>query len=142
MRFSRIYRWIAFLVIVALLVSGVAWIAADQLKLGPDGEYWQRWTATLLMVHGSAAMVALLVLGALIEAHMRRAWRARRNRATGVVMLLINACLIVSACALYYNGIEALRPWISNAHIGFGLAMPVLILVHVWIGRRSGAGQG
>ena len=126
---------------LALLGSGLAWIVADQLKAtggaGADSEFWQRIVATSLTVHGSSAMAALVLLGALGEAHMRRGWRARRNRATGLIMLFVNGSLIVSACALYYSGSEFLRPWISNTHIVFGLALPVLIIVHIWIGRRA-----
>ena len=119
----------------------MAWITADQFKAtggaGADSEFWQRVVATSLTVHGGSAMAALLLLGALGEAHMRRGWRARRNRATGVIMLIVNGSLIVSACALYYNGSETLRPWISLAHIAVGLALPLLIIVHIWIGRRA-----
>lgn len=137
MRFNLTYRWLAGLVVTALLVSGIGWIAADQWKVGPDGEFWQRCIATSLMIHGGAAMVALLLLGALIESHMRRAWRVRRNRFTGTVMTLVNGFLVVSAFALYYNGSETLRPWISNAHIIGGLALPLLVILHILVGRRS-----
>lgn len=137
MRFSQMYRWLAGLVIAVLLASGIGWIVADQWKSGLDGEFWQRWIASSLMVHGAAAMAALLLLGALGESHMRRAWRARRNRFTGIIMLLINGFLVVSACALYYNGSETLRPWLSNAHIFGGFALPLFIIVHILVGRRS-----
>ena len=128
---------------LALLGSGIAWVVADQLKAtggaGGDSEFWQRVVANALTVHGGSAMAALLLLGALGEAHMRRGWRARRNRATGVIMLIVNGLLITSAFALYYMGSEVLRPWISLVHIAVGLALPVLVLVHIWVGRRARA---
>ena len=137
------YRWVSYLIILALLGSGLAWVVADQLKAtggaGADSEFWQRVVANALTVHGGSAMAALLLLGALGEAHMRRGWRARRNRATGVIMLLVNGLLIVSAFALYYMGSEVLRPWISLVHIAVGLVLPLLIIVHIWIGRRARA---
>ena len=137
MRLSSGYKFASYLIAIALLGSGIAWMIADQLKVGPGQEFWQPVVATSLMVHGGAAMAALLLLGALGEVHMRRAWRARRNRATGVIMLVVNASLIGSAFALYYSGSEMLRPWISNLHIAFGIALPLLILAHIAIGRRS-----
>ena len=137
MRFSPSYTLASYLIAFALLGSGVAWIVADQLKVGADTEFWQRVVATSLMVHGGAAMAALLLLGALGEVHMRRAWRARRNRATGVIMVVVNGSLIASAFALYYSGSETLRPWISNLHIAFGIALPLFILAHIAIGRHS-----
>jgi hypothetical protein len=30
-----------------------------------------------------------------------------------------------------------LRPWMSGVHTGVGLALPVLIMVHIVLGRRS-----
>ncbi len=137
MRFSRMYRWLAILIGLVLLASGIVWTVADRWKAGPDGEFWQRWIATALMVHGGAAMAALLLLGALGEIHIRRAWRANRNRATGILMVLVNGLLVVSALALYYSGSETLRPWISAIHITGGLALPLLIALHIVVGRRS-----
>lgn len=141
MRLSRFYRRLVYWTLTLLVLSGAAWIVADQLKAGDDAEFWQRTVATALMVHGGAAMIMLLLLGILIESHMRRAWRARRNRATGVVMIAFNTLLVVSAFLLYYAGSETLRPWISNGHIVLGLAMPVLVLLHVIVGRRARRGN-
>jgi len=52
-------------------------------------------------------------------------------------MVTFNTVLIVTAFGLYYSGSETLRPWASDVHIGFGLALPVLFLIHVMLGRRS-----
>jgi hypothetical protein len=68
---------------------------------------------------------------------MRRGWRSKRNRLSGTVMATLNVVLIVTAFGLYYLGSDAVRPWTSDVHIAFGLALPVLLLVHVALGRRS-----
>ena len=39
------------------------------------------------MLHGGTAMLILMLLGALVPVHIERAWRARKNRATGIVMV-------------------------------------------------------
>jgi hypothetical protein len=122
---------------VLLFVSGAAWLVADQLKDGSNGELWQTVGANLLMIHGGAAMATLLLLGALFPLHMQRGWRAHRNRTTGSTMITFNAILIVTAFGLYYLGSETLRPWISDVHIAAGLAFPLLLLIHVVLGRRS-----
>jgi hypothetical protein len=54
-------------------------------------------------------------------------------------MATIMATLVVSAFGLYYVGSDVVRPWISDIHIAAGLALPVMILVHIWRGRRSRA---
>jgi predicted small integral membrane protein len=123
-----------------LFVTGAAWLLADRMKdasLLDASETWQTATAYLLMLHGDATMVTLMLLGALVPLHMRRAWRSGRNRITGTVMVSCNVVLITTSFGLYYAGSELLRPWMSNVHIGVGLCLPVLFLVHVFVGRRS-----
>ena len=131
------FRFAIYIAFAVLFASGAAWLVADQLKETSNGEIWQQSAAYLLMVHGGAAMVTLMLLGALFPLHIGRAWRARKNRASGIVMLAFNAVLIASAFGLYYLASEILRPWASDLHIGFGLAMPLLFLAHVTAGRRK-----
>ena len=120
-----------------LLVTGVAWLVADRIKTSPAPVIWQQSAATLLMVHGGAAMLALLLLGALAQVHVQRAWRSRRNRISGVAMVVINSILVLTAFGLYYSGSDVVRSWISDLHTGCGLFLPLLVAVHVLIGRRS-----
>jgi hypothetical protein len=91
----------------------------------------------MLMLHGAAAMATLMLLGAIVPLHVRRAWRSGRNRLTGPLMVAANAALIVTAFGLYYAGSDTLRPWISDLHITVGVALPPALLVHVWLGRRT-----
>ena len=119
-----------------LFASGAAWLVADQLKETSNGEIWQQAAAYLLMVHGGAAMPTLMLLGALFPVHIGRAWRAKKNRVTGIVMLAFNAVLIATAFGLYYLASDILRPWASDLHIAFGLAMPLLFLAHAKTGRK------
>jgi hypothetical protein len=132
-----LFRRALYAVLIVLFVSGGGWLLADAMKDGASGEGWQAAAANLLMVHGGAAMATLLLLGALFPLHIGRGWQARRNRITGATMVAFNAALIVTAFGLYYLGSETLRPWASDLHIGAGLALPVLLIVHVVAGRRS-----
>jgi 4-amino-4-deoxy-L-arabinose transferase-like glycosyltransferase len=52
-------------------------------------------------------------------------------------MVICNAVLILTAFGLYYLGAETLRPWASDVHIVAGFALPVLIALHIWLGRRQ-----
>jgi len=136
-RLDPLFRCAIYVAVGALFASGVAWLVADPLKDGPNGEVWQAVTAELLMVHGGLAMVILLLLGALFPVHVRGGWRKRTNRITGTTMVTLNAVLIVTAFGLYYAGSDVLRPWMSDVHLGFGLALPVLLLAHIVVGRRN-----
>jgi hypothetical protein len=113
-------------------------ITRERRKAAVDaGETWQAIAANLLVVHGGAAMITLVFLGALVPLHIRLSWHRRRNRVTGTAMTSFNAVLVVTAFGLYYKGSEVLRPWLSIIHTGFGLGLPALLLVHVFVGRRS-----
>ena len=135
MRLKPAFRFALYGAFAILFVSGGVWLVADRLKESSD--LWQETAADLLMVHGGAAMATLLLLGALVPLHVQRGWRAARNRIAGAAMVTFNAVLIVTAFGLYYMGAETLRPWMSDVHIAIGLALPVLLLIHVVLGRRS-----
>jgi heme A synthase len=130
------FRYGLYASFAVLFVTGAIWLIADSQKQSADGEFWQAMSAALLMVHGGAAMVTLVLLGALIPLHIRRAWLSRKNRVTGTVMATANVLLVATAFGLYYAGSDVLRTWTSDLHIVVGLAFPVLIFLHIWTGRR------
>jgi hypothetical protein len=136
-RLDAPFRFAVYAAFAVLFASGAAWLVADRMKESAQGEIWQESAATLLMVHGGTAMLTLMLLGALVPVHMGRAWRARKNRATGILMAGCNAVLIVTAFGLYYLASEEFRPWASDIHIAFGLVLPLSILVHVQAGRKQ-----
>jgi hypothetical protein len=82
-------------------------------------------------------MATLLLIGMLLGTHARFAWRARRNRLNGSVLLTALGILILTGYFLYYAGNESLRAWSSWIHIGVGLFLPFAVLLHVLVGRRS-----
>lgn len=137
MRLSPVLRWAVYGAFATLLATGIVWLAADGLKDTADGELWQALAASMLMLHGGAAMVTLLLLGALMPLHVQRGWRARRNRIAGAAMVAFNGILIATAFGLYYFGAETLRPWTNDLHIAAGFALPVLLAAHVVLGRRT-----
>jgi len=137
LRLSVRFRWAFYAAFSALFVTGVVWIITNEQRDSPNGEFWQAVSANLLMIHGGAAMITLVVVGALIPTHIVRAWASRRNRLTGPVMVTLNILLIATAFGLYYAGSDALRGWISDTHIAVGLIFPVLLFIHVLTGRRT-----
>ena len=137
LRLDDRFRWGLYGVFSVLFVTGVIWLLADALKESPSGDFWQGISASLLMIHGGAAMVTLVLLGALIPVHVLRGWRSRRNRLAGAAMVIANVLFVATAFGLYYAGSDTWRPWISDVHIAAGVLFPVLIVIHVWTGRRS-----
>jgi hypothetical protein len=137
LRLDPRFRFALYGAFALLVLTGAVWLVADQFKDSPEGELWQRVSASMLMVHGGTAMVTLLLLGALFPLHIRLGWRSGRNRITGPAMVAFNAVLIVTAFGLYYLGSDTVRPWVSDVHTGIGFALPALVVVHVLLGRRS-----
>ena len=137
MRLKPSFRFAIYAAFAVLLLTGVGWLLADWQKDISGDEFWQQSVAYLLMVHGGTAMVTLLLLGALIPVHIMRAWRSRKNRISGSVMVTFNAALIATAFGLYYLGSETLRPWMSWIHIAAGFSLSLWLPVHIFLGRRA-----
>ncbi|MGY3450439.1 hypothetical protein [Bradyrhizobium sp. USDA 4353] len=118
MRLKGAFRFALYAIFGLLFVSGALWIYADQMKTRSemDSEFWQQAAAFLLSTHGGAAMVTLLLLGALGPMHVQRAWRARKNRATGVLSLALYGLLIATAFGLYYVGSDLGSPAALDQH--------------------------
>jgi len=90
-----------------------------------------------MKIHGAAAMAILILVGMLLTGHVRFAWRARRNRGNGSLFLGAFAILTVTGYGLYYAGGEGLRAWTSWIHLAVGLALPLLLILHIWLGKRT-----
>ena len=137
MRLNPSFRFAIYAAFAVLFLSGAGWLAADWQKNISSDEIWQQIAVYLLMVHGGAAMVILLLLGALIPVHVLRAWRAAKNRVSGSVMATFNAVLIVTSFGLYYLGSETVRPWMSWIHIAAGISLSLFLPLHIFWGRRG-----
>jgi cation transport ATPase len=132
---KRLQRYFLYAVLALLFFSGVAWAYWNYLWSPSDFEISAKIWA--MKIHGAAAMVVLVLVGMLLSAHVRFAWRARRNRANGSVFLSAVAVLTITGYGLYYAGGERLRAWTSWIHLGVGLALPILLLIHILLGRRT-----
>lgn len=91
-----------------------------------------------MKIHGAAAMAILVLIGMLLTAHVRVAWRARRNRGNGSLLLSALAVLTITGYGLYYAGGESLRAWTGWIHLAVGLALPLILVLHVLLGKKQG----
>ena len=129
LRLSPLTEFLVYLVFGLLLVTGVVWMWAQS---SPDEE--SHLSSLMLKLHGAAAMVALILLGALIN-HMRKGWKARKNRSSGLTLVLVILFLVITGYGLYYAGDEQLRSLISQWHAWIGLGLFLLLPAHALIGR-------
>jgi hypothetical protein len=123
-------------VLALIFLSGVVWAYWNYLVASP-GDFEMSAKAWAMKIHGAAAMAVLVLIGMLLNAHVRFAWRARRNRANGSVFLSAFAILIITGYGLYYAGDEKLRAWTSWIHLAIGLVLPILLLIHIFLGRKT-----
>ena len=130
-RLNRPFKALVYLSFALLLLTGAWWMVA-QGRLADEG--WETLPRLLMKIHGAAAMLALLILGAL-TAHIRRGWKANANRLSGALLVAVNVFLIVTGYGLYYAGGEALREWLSRWHAWIGLVSGVLLPAHIVAGR-------
>jgi magnesium-transporting ATPase (P-type) len=137
-RLKRLQRYFLYAVLALLFLSGAAWAYWDYFQLPGDFEASAKTWA--MKIHGAAAMAILVMIGMLLSGHVRFAWRARRNRANGSVFLSAFAVLTITGYGLYYAGGESLRAWTSWIHLGLGLALPILLVMHILLGKRTRPG--
>lgn len=141
MRF-RLERWHRFSLygISGLLVaSGILWLVAHYFLRGAGefGETVNPLEPWSMKLHGAAAMATLFFVGSLLNNHIRRAHHARRNRYSGWSMATLLAWLTLSGYALYYLASEASRSLWSAGHWIPGLLLPLLLALHIFLGRRA-----
>jgi cation transport ATPase len=134
-RLKRGQKYFLYAVLALLFLSGLAWGYWNYL--GSPGDFEASAKTWAMKIHGAAAMVILVLIGMLLSVHVRFAWRAHRNRANGSVFLSAFAILTITGYGLYYAGGERLRAWTSWIHLGVGLALPILLLIHIFLGRRT-----
>jgi len=137
-RLKRPHRYVLYLVLALLFFSGLAWAWFNYL-LPSDGDFSasKSWA---LKIHGGAAMAILVLVGTLLNGHVKFAWRARRNRGNGILFLSIFGILTITGYGLYYAGGERLRAWTSWIHLAIGLVLPAFLIAHIWLGRKTRPG--
>ena len=135
-RLKRFQRYFLYAVLTLIFLSGVAWAYWNYLAASPGG-FEMSGKAWAMKIHGAAAMAVLVLIGMILNEHVRLAWRARRNRANGSILLTAFGILTFTGYGLYYAGGEKLRVWTSWVHLVIGLVLPILLLIHIVLGRRT-----
>lgn len=125
------------LVFAICAISGVLFFLRHELHLEIPGVE----THSYLVMHGVSAAFALLAIGAILPGHLRVAWIARRNRISGIAMLLVMALLMLSGLMLYY-GSEEIRDATVLTHWIVGGAVIAAFPLHLVLGRRDIANDG
>lgn len=131
-------RWF-YTVSMTLFLSGAVWVLFGWLAERNETrvDFFRMLKPWMLKLHGAAAMAFLVAIGILIPTHLKRAWRARRNRINGTFIVTLLALLILTGYGLYYFGDDHWRSAASWIHLILGFAAPILLAWHIWHGRRD-----
>ncbi|MFZ6758311.1 DUF4405 domain-containing protein [Undibacterium sp. Ji50W] len=132
------HRYALYALVTVLFVSGIAWLLARYFlrSAGEFGENIHPLEHWAMQAHGAFIIPLSFLAGGLLFQHMRRAHRAQRNRNSGWSMIATLVWLALTGYALYYFASEALRPYWSAAHWIIGLSLPLLLCLHIRLGRR------
>lgn len=119
-------------------LTGSCWFILHQWfqiegEFGPEKHPLEPW---LIQAHGASAFITLIGFGYLLSTHIHVAWRTKRNRVLGILLVANLVLLILSGWLLYYVGVETLRECISMAHLALGLALPITLFSHIRTAAR------
>jgi hypothetical protein len=131
--FERWQSYCVYFVTLALVASGLIWLALDNFRGESLPQPMQAWA---LRLHGTAAAIAGFIYGMLIAMHVRVGWVLRRNRALGVTLCTLIVLLVLTGLSLYYLPGERSHAIASILHWVLGISMPIALVIHVVRGRR------
>lgn len=133
-----VHRFFLYGCVLLIFISGLIWHQVDEKALTQELSAAASTSKQVaIRFHGFSAVAFVLLLGMVLDGHVRRAWHARRNRVNGVSFLIVVSLLVLSGYSLYYVGDEQWRHFFSVGHVWIGMAFPFLLIVHVFLGRRS-----
>lgn len=130
-----VFLWVLALALGLSFITGIfLWYAQIQREQFLEPPTWQHLCRT---THGLLNPLLCAVFGYLWWGHIRGGWRMRANLATGALLAVDLAVLIISGQGLYYANARAFWFW---SHLGFGLLLPLALVVHWLFARRWVAG--
>jgi hypothetical protein len=138
-RLAASLRYFLYAMTAMVFASGALWLAPRYLPASsplPEG-----LSTASMRVHGGAAMVLLVLIGWTASLHAPGAWRERKNLVSGILLSAALVLLTATGYCLYYLGEESARAASSLGHWMLGLALPVALVCHVWLGRRTRSQQ-
>ncbi|MDF9787539.1 uncharacterized membrane protein YuzA (DUF378 family) [Polynucleobacter sphagniphilus] len=126
--------WQKVLILTSMLscsLSGIAYLLSDLFDLQKKifGGH------TMLSLHGSTAVFAIMGLGSVLTFHIKAGWRAKQKRLSGITQLLALLILMITGLLLYY-GPEAFREKAIQTHWSVGMLFFSLFCLHA-LRRRA-----
>ena len=138
-RFAKPHKRVLYGVFALLWLSGALWLGFHYFlrvpgEFGAAAHPLEIWW---LRLHGLMGFAMLVVIGSVLPIHTRRAWHLHKNRSTGFLMQSILLWLSLTGYALYYFAADASAVWLPLLHWVVGLALPLMLVLHIRRGRAA-----
>ena len=138
-KIAKKYRYIFYFNLAVSALSGATfWLLREfamvEGDFGPESHFLQYPT---LQLHGFAAFVMLMALGAIFTSHIPKTWYKGQAKKSGLTMLCFIVFSLLSAYSLYYLVTEDWHVLLGNAHAIVGICLPALLYFHIRTGRKS-----
>jgi hypothetical protein len=127
-RLGRMPVWQRQFVLTSMLscsLTGIAYLLGHELHV----ERAILGKHSVLMWHGTTAMVATIALGSVLPFHLKAGLKSRKKLWSGLSQLAFLAALLISGALLYY-GPEEIRDQTITTHWMIGLAFFAIFLLH------------
>ncbi len=115
-----------------LMITGCYWLLLNHFfqKTGEFGLQTNPLEHPMLVLHGIAGAMGLVLFGTVLGLHLVLGWRSGRQRVTGLLLLGLWASLALTALGLYYLSDDSWRSLASVSHWVLGLLMSVIFIWH------------
>lgn len=139
LKITKTYRYFFYSTMLVSLVTGCGFWLLRQYgftegDFGPESHFMQY---PLLQLHGLAAFIMLMSLGAIFGSHIPKTWSSKRSRTSGISILSSVTLSILSAYSLYYLVGEDWHEILGNGHAIIGIASPILLYIHIHFARKG-----
>lgn len=143
-KISKKYRYFFYLTLMMSVISGSGFWLLRRFGMvegdfGPESHALQY---PLLQLHGFAAFIMLMCLGAIFASHVPKTWYTGRAKRTGITLSTAVMTSMLSAYALYYLVSQDWHELLGNIHAVVGLGLPLMLFVHVTYARKSRRSSG
>jgi heme A synthase len=134
-------KWFSesLLAMLALLLATGLLLVPTVLELRLEWDFVWRLTGdqriTVAALHVAASFVVFAFSGALWAVHIRRGWKMRLNRASGITLVSLILSLLLSGVGIYYLGGEISSAVASLSHTALGVAAGLCFAIHFVRGR-------
>ncbi|MDP2228984.1 MAG: hypothetical protein Q8J78_16080 [Moraxellaceae bacterium] len=126
-----------YVLMLLLVGSGVLALYAEFLLATQDDIFQVAWAHANMALHGTVAMVALILLGMIGQAHVLPRWQGLRNRRSGIWLGAVLALLALSGAGLYYLRGDTVRDFNEWLHLATGFVLPILLCWHARERQRT-----